>query len=1142
MKRLWVAAALAPLSFAAMIAPSKAHADTTISSGTTTPLSTTSSGNISITSGGSISPTVGPAAVTVNSNGNVTNAGTLSYSGVGNTSAILVSVGSGNITSTIVNSGTITNNETTTGQGTNQSITNGPFANGVNRFGIQIGNVGDTGVFNGSITNTGSITIIGEKSAAIAINSAMDGDLVTTGTITVTGGSTGTTGGQSGNVSFGVNAVGLITGNVNIGGTVAANGQNATGVALSGGVSGGVVVDGAITTTGFRSTTAPTDPAVLSALTPDQILQGGSALVIGGNVTGGVDLDAAVAATGNVSAVTEGTLTTIGSAPALLIGGNSAITLGADGVGDSLTIGGAVTATGAYPAPGNTSAPFSATGIQIGGSNPLGVTSSNVEPGSAFGNVTLTNGITVSGTVTAASEAHLPGLGDATGILIGKGGSVSSLTNSGDILASTESDAPAVGNATYTYAKGSVVDVTGKIFEPVTVTAIQVQAGGSLTTINNSGVISAAITGIPTATNYAAAGGINGQAIAIYDASGSVRQVTNTNTIGASITPIVFGQSVGADSNIIAMYLANTAGNVTVTQSANGNTSITPSITGAVILGQFGGNATGSGNGAATGSENINVEAGSLTGAVAFNGVGNNSLTVGGNATVTGALSQAAGGSLAINVTSGLLDITSPVTNTYGGNTTASIPVSTLHIGKGGQIIFTINPNQANLVTGQFDVAGAATLDQGSAIGAGFTSKLTATNANPTGTETYTLIHAGSLSGNATSTSLLGSLPYLYQGNITTTATDVDLTVSIKSAKQLGFNAAQGSAYAAIYSQMSTDTAVEADVLSQTSRAGLFQIYNQFLPDYAGGPFEAIVSAQGAIERAQADAPIKLQTDETRGWVQEIGFVANRQSNAVANGYQAKGFGFVAGAEQAHGDSVIGVSGAFVTTGVDNATQVKDASLSTLAIEGGVYWREGGEGLNANANINGGYVSMGSHRLLLDQTSAGAVSLVRDAESQWSGAVGSAQFGVAYQITAGWFFMRPELSLDYIALYESAHTETGGGKALNLSINSRLSKEAAAQADLVLGWNLGDAIRWRPEMTVGWRQIIAGGPDSTTAKFLSGGQSFTLAPDLSDRGGLLARLGVRAGGSYTDISADAGGEFRNGYQTYDARAVARFLF
>ena len=95
---------------------------------------------------------------------------------------------------------------------------------------------------------------------------------------------------------------------------------------------------------------------------------------------------------------------------------------------------------------------------------------------------------------------------------------------------------------------------------------------------------------------------------------------------------------------------------------------------------------------------------------------------------------------------------------------------------------------------------------------------------------------------------------------------------------------------------------------------------------------------------------------------------------------------------------------------------------------------------------------------------------------------------------------------------------------------------------MVFGWTFGTGFQWRPEMTVGWRQIVTGGPAATTARFLSGGPAFTLNPDLSDRGGLLARLGLRASGPFADITADAGGEFRNGYQTYDARAIARFLF
>ena len=40
-----------------------------------------------------------------------------------------------------------------------------------------------------------------------------------------------------------------------------------------------------------------------------------------------------------------------------------------------------------------------------------------------------------------------------------------------------------------------------------------------------------------------------------------------------------------------------------------------------------------------------------------------------------------------------------------------------------------------------------------------------------------------------------------------------------------------------------------------------------------------------------------------------------------------------------------------------------------------------------------------------------------------------------------------------------------------------------------------------------------------------------------------ADLGFRASGTYADFSANAGGEMRpGGYQTFDAGAMARFLF
>ena len=43
-------------------------------------------------------------------------------------------------------------------------------------------------------------------------------------------------------------------------------------------------------------------------------------------------------------------------------------------------------------------------------------------------------------------------------------------------------------------------------------------------------------------------------------------------------------------------------------------------------------------------------------------------------------------------------------------------------------------------------------------------------------------------------------------------------------------------------------------------------------------------------------------------------------------------------------------------------------------------------------------------------------------------------------------------------LYEGAHNETGGGAAFDLALKSRTSSQLTAQADLVIGANLGDAI------------------------------------------------------------------------------------
>ncbi len=1134
MKSVWLAVALAPLSFAAMTVAAPARADTTISSNTSTPLKTSTSGNIAIQTGGAINVTASGAVVTIDSNNTVTNNGTISSSNVSDSQGIFVSTAGGPITGSIKNAGQISISEKTSGDSTNVFLTTGPFANGANRFGIEITG---PGVFNGSVTNTGNITVVGENSADIFIGSQLNGNLTLVGSsMSIMGGTptySGSAVSNSGNVSYGINATGLITGTVTVG-SIAATGQNAVGAAFTGGVTGtgsltaGIDFEGTITATGYRSTFAPTDPAQLAKLNPDQMLQGGPAAEIAGAVPGGILVTQATAGIGNIAGNPEGVLNVFGAAPAMLIGGANATTIGPNTDHFSLEIQGQVNGNGSYP-------DVSSTGIQVGGVNPLAVASAGTAAGASFAPVSLANGITVSGAVTSWSKEHTSGAADSTALLIGSGATVGGAANTtglivtGQVVASSISDArvPAVGQPGVAEAS-----IYSGVQVPISATAVKVQTGGSLTTIRNSGVIAAAINGIPVANNFNAAGGVQGQAIAIDDESGTVSQVTNTGTIVARVNPIISSQSVDpAHTVTVAAYLANTGNAVTVLQSANANASLTPTMVGDIVFGNV------AQIGSITGAETLDIEAGVIGGNVVFNGGGINTLTINNGASLSGGLVEAdAGGSLAINVANGTLNMTRSTATTPGGSP-ASINVSTLTVGSKGEVVFTVDPSKPNLANGQFNVAGTATLDANATIGIGLASKLL-----PSQNPTFTLIHAGSLVTGDINGGLLDQLPFVYSATLTVTPTDLDVTIGQKSAAALGMNPAQAAAYNAIYDRMSKDTAVEVAVLAQTDRAGFFHIYNQFLPDYEGGVFETLASAQRVLGAAEADPPNKLLTDETRGWVQEIGVMNNREDSDVANGYRGQGLGLAGGIERSHGNSSIGVAGALMTTGVRDLTQPGDSSLSAVVIEGGVYYRKGGNGLNVSASVNGGYVSLGSHRLMINQTSTGAVTLLREAESRWGGGIVSGQASVGYQMTMGRFYAKPEASVDYIALFETGHSERNGGDAFNLAVSGRTSSEASVQGDIVMGYTFGTAMQYRPQVTVGYRQVITGGPGATTAKFVSGGPTFVLNPDLSDRGGLLARLGLRASGLYADITADAGGEFRNGYQSYDARAVARFLF
>ncbi len=1060
------------------VCASSAIAQTDISDSRTTGVATSNIGDggsaddINVTSSGTITVETG-AAITMDSDNNVSNAGTIGSNNADNTTGILVSGGNGDISNT--GSITLTANPPTDGITPTSDIITGS-----GRTGILISGAAP---YAGNITNDGNIAVRGNNSASIRVASSanMTGNIAHNGTMTVFGAN-----------STAIDIAGQLNGNVDITGTIGATGENTNAIAVSGDIDGSITVQNLVSASGYVDANGITIYTRLpltarrTMLETANLRQAGSAMLINGNITGGIHFGERRG--DNNAVLSTGGINMIGSAPAVLIDGN----------GTPIAIG--LVAEITDPNDENYDAELQYAFVNQGTLVADGVLDDINATAFEIRDASLQGGLNNSGTMRATvyrsgvdPDATVP-TPDAHGrvIIIGGGAIAERINNTGTIL-----------------ARG--FEAIDEIYEDrdniqaanlIRVTAIDIEAGGSLPRIDNRGKITAIVTAR------------NGEVVAIRDASGTFTLLNNQGTIEALGNNSDSAGEQATNFTLIALDLqANTSG-FTLNQTQYDDPDVeddpAPAIRGNILFG--------------SGGDVLNVAAGTVDGDISF-GDGSDQLAISGGASVTGSITDSDGQLEILVSDNSSLTITGPadinITNASFDATSTYSPY--------------INPNTGE--TSTMIASGTVSFAEGATIAPRLSTVLSVPNAS------FTIVQAGTLDLGANfGTSRSPNAPYLYNTVLTRDPNDPNtliMTVDLRNAQELGLDQVQAAAFSAAFEAMQNSDLLGGAFVGLTDQTSFNAAYNQLLPEFAGAARHFVMAnvdgATGAVG-SHLDTARRGQDKPGGLWIEEFIYYADKDLAGLSDQFRGFGFGVTGGIDTAFGPfHTAGISIGFATTEVEDVLGV-DEPMDVLTVQGGFYGGMEFGGLGIDLYAGGGYNDFETNRKVVIGDFNEAAS------GDWSGLHYNASASMGYDIKMGKFFIRPSANISYLNLQEKGFTERGSN-IIALNLDKRTSEIGTATAMLEFGTRFERKKMWiAPGLRIGYRNDFLGDSVLTTGRFANGNTAFSLTSDPFPEQGFIFGLGVAAGSKYSSFGLNYDADVRDGFIRHSARLVLRMIF
>lgn len=956
-----------------------------------------------------------------------------------------------------------------------------------------------TGARTADIANSGTITIdetyaptdtdndgdldglfaIGTGRTAIRIDGALTGNLSHTGTIVV-----------EGNNSAGIRANGPITGNFTHEGKTTVTGNQSVGVAV-GDISGNVRLAGEITVRGA----------------------GAQGAVLGGDIGGTLRIQSSITASGyrtipaptDVSRLDADDLLQGGSA--LVIEGNAA-----RGIIFEIAPADLVATDPDEDKDGIEDAKEGTTRIIAYGSAPavqIGAAGEDIAIGATQGTANQF-GIIMAGTILGdgvyagvnATGLRIGGRGGAVTIANGMqvNGQIGAASRGGNATAlelGADTSLPALNNAGTIAAAVSGTTGTGQA------TAVLIDAQASLPVLRNSKAI--------TATTIK-----DGSAYAILDRSGTLGLIENSGTISAS------GADATSNRNV-AIDLSARSADAIIRQTVVGAGIASPAITGDIRFG--------------SGSDLLDLADGSFTGNVSF-GAGTNRLALSGDAIMLGNADFGGGaGTFAIANSAGfsgkLLGAQNVAVSLSGGTLAVNGPttIASLDVGAAGVIGATVG--------GAAGTNTAITVTGNAAFATGSKLRIRLADLQTAG-GTFTVISAGSLTGASNLAADSALVPFLYKAALAVSGNSINVAITRKATADLGLNASESAAFDALFVALGEDDKV-ADLFLGINDADVFQAYvAQTLPDHAGGTFEGLSKGLRAFDRHFMDPNSPFDEE---GKFRIIADFANWNSDKERENtadFDLTGLGFRGGAEYLTKLGAFGITGTWLWAKHESGA-FESNSVTGDNYEGGVHWRGKFGPVIGFARVGAGRSDFSGSRVIAGGTGANAVNYTIARE--WSGDFVNAAGGVSIEGGGQFFFFRPSLVIDYLRLSEDGYEETGGGDALNLTVEDRTSKEIGLNGAVAVGvdmWGMQarDTGWFRLEAEGGWRELLTSDLGATRAAYGDGAQ-FTLTPEGRDSGWFARARALGGDGSYK-IAGEIGLEEQFGQIGYSLRASLRF--